>query len=52
MTNHATETLFKATRQGMNSTERGAGHEGLLLHFLTEDMEGMSQKSGDKRRTA
>ena len=51
--NHSDEhakKLFKATRQGMNlqKEERGMKDFGT---FLTEDMEGMSQKSGDKRAT-
>ena len=42
--------LFKATRQGMNLQKEERGMKDFAT-FLTEDMEGMSQKSGDKRST-
>ena len=42
--------LFKATRQGMNLQKEERGMIDFAT-FLKEDMEGMSQKSGDKRST-
>jgi len=51
--NHSDEhakKLFKATRQGMNLQKEERGMKDFAT-FLTEDMEGMSQKSGDKRAT-
>ena len=51
--NHSDEhakKLFKATRQGMNLQKEERGMKDFAT-FLTEDMEGMSQKSGDKRST-
>lgn len=42
--------LFKATRQGMNLQKEERGMKDFAT-FLKEDMEGMSQKSGDKRST-
>ena len=42
--------LFKATRQGMNLQKEERGMKDFTT-FLKEDMEGMSQKSGDKRST-
>jgi hypothetical protein len=42
--------LFKATRQGMNLQKEERGMMDFAT-FLKEDMEGMSQKSGDKRST-
>jgi hypothetical protein len=51
--NHSDEhakKLFKATRQGMNLQKEEVGMKDFAT-FLTEDMEGMSQKSGDKRST-
>jgi len=51
--NHSDEhakKLFKATRQGMNLQKEETGMKDFAT-FLKEDMEGMSQKSGDKRST-
>jgi hypothetical protein len=51
--NHSDEhakKLFKATRQGMNLQKEERGMIDFQT-FLKEDMEGMSQKSGDKRPT-
>ena len=51
--NHSDEhakKLFKATRQGMNLQKEEVGMIDFQT-FLKEDMEGMSQKSGDKRAT-
>ena len=51
--NHSDEhakKLYKATRQGMNLQKEERGMLDFKT-FLTEDMEGMSQKSGDKRST-
>ena len=51
--NHSDEhakKLFKATRQGMNLQKEEIGMIDFQT-FLKEDMEGMSQKSGDKRAT-
>jgi hypothetical protein len=51
--NHSDEhakKLFKATRQGMNLQKEERGMKDFAT-FLKEDMEGMSQKSGDKRST-
>ena len=51
--NHSDEhakKLYKATRQGMNLQKEERGMLDFQT-FLKEDMEGMSQKSGDKRST-
>ena len=51
--NHSDEhakKLYKATRQGMNLQKEEVGMLDFQT-FLKEDMEGMSQKSGDKRST-
>ena len=51
--NHSDEhakKLYKATRQGMNLQKEEVGMIDFQT-FLKEDMEGMSQKSGDKRST-
>jgi len=51
--NHSDEhakKLYKATRQGMNLQKEEVGMIDFQT-FLKEDMEGMSQKSGDKRAT-
>ena len=51
--NHSDEhakKLFTATREGMNLQKEERGMIDFAT-FLTEDMEGMSQKSGDKRST-
>ncbi len=51
--NHSDEhakKLYKATRQGMNLQKEEVGMIDFQT-FLKEDMEGMSQKSGDKRPT-
>ena len=51
--NHSDEhakKLYKATRQGMNLQKEERGMLDFQT-FLKEDMEGMSQKSGDKRAT-
>ena len=51
--NHSDEhakKLYKATRQGMNLQKEERGMLDFKT-FLAEDMEGMSQKSGDKRPT-
>ena len=51
--NHSDEhakKLYKATRQGMNLQKEERGMIDFQT-FLKEDMEGMSQKSGDKRPT-
>ena len=51
--NHSDEhakKLYKATRQGMNLQKEEIGMIDFQT-FLKEDMEGMSQKSGDKRAT-
>jgi len=51
--NHSDEhakKLFKATRQSMNLQKEERGMKDFAT-FLKEDMEGMSQKSGDKRAT-
>ena len=51
--NHSDEhakKLYKATRQGMNLQKEERGMIDFRT-FLKEDMEGMSQKSGDKRST-
>ena len=51
--NHSDEhakNLYKATRQGMNLQKEEVGMIDFQT-FLKEDMEGMSQKSGDKRST-
>ena len=43
--------LYKATRQGMNLQKEEVGMLDFHKFLLKEDMEGMSQKSGDKRST-
>ena len=52
--NHSDEhakKLYKATRQGMNLQKEEVGMLDFQKFLLKEDMEGMSQKSGDKRST-
>ena len=52
--NHSDEhakKLYKATRQGMNLQKEEVGMLEFQKFLLKEDMEGMSQKSGDKRST-
>ena len=52
--NHSDEhakKLYKATRQCMNLQKEEVGMLDFQKFLLKEDMEGMSQKSGDKRST-
>ena len=52
--NHSDEhakKLYKATRQGMNLQKEEVGMLDFQKFLIKEDMEGMSQKSGDKRST-
>ena len=52
--NHSDEhakKLYKATRRGMNLQKEEVGMLDFQKFLLKEDMEGMSQKSGDNRST-